>query len=73
MVSFGAFVGEINVRVQSAGLHKLHIDAPGSAQEDKLAFSGDQTHINYQWGQNALLLREAIFIELICILGETER
>lgn len=48
MVSFGAFVGEIGVRVQSAGLHKLHSDAPGSAQEDKLAFSGDQTHINYQ-------------------------
>lgn len=35
MVSFGAFVGEVHVRVQSAGLHKLHTDAAGLAQENK--------------------------------------
>lgn len=48
MVDSGTFVGEMHVRVQSAGLHKLRIDAPGSPQEDKLAFSGDQRHVNYR-------------------------
>lgn len=48
MVNSGAFVGETGVRVQSAGLHKLHVDAPGPPQADKLAFSGDQRHVNYR-------------------------
>lgn len=48
MVKSDTFVGEIHVRVQSAGLHKLHIDAPRSPQEDKLAFSGNQKHVNYR-------------------------
>lgn len=43
------------VRIPAADLHKVHSDAAGWAQEDKLAFSCDQTHINYHcWAKMGL-------------------